>query len=240
MSKTLQLFQKEEYAKFRESLLFDWSIEASKLNIWETKVKPIHKYYLSLACAATIVGKRLKHKEYSHSIVEASHMSIVLTLKGLQNPACVLLRQIIELSLKHVFFLSHQVEYSWTINRLDYKDLTFQGLLEYLGRTDQHKLIKKNGLDICKTISEQYQILSRSVHVHNQNFMAYKVPSSKTGLKSLTDLERQTKTLWTCISILLLIFYPQKYHKASAIEQRLIKSNMSKGQKEALRKCLET
>lgn len=240
MSKTLQLFQKEEYDKFKKSLLSDWSIEDPKLTSWEQKIKPIHKHYLSLACAATIVGQRINHKEYSHSIVEASHMSIVLTLKGLKNPAYVLLRQIIELSLKHIYFLSHPVEYSWTINRLDYRDLTFQGLLEYLGRTDQHKLIKKNGLDICDALAAQYPTLSRYVHVHSQKFMAYKAPSIASGLKSLTDLEMQTKSFWTHATILLLIFYPQKYLNASASEQRLIKSCMSKEQKEALRKCLET
>ena len=62
--------------------------------------------------------------------MEAGQLTLIMGMKGLENTWCVLLRQSIELALKHIYFASHPVEYQWALSREDYRDLTFQSLLE--------------------------------------------------------------------------------------------------------------
>jgi hypothetical protein len=229
MTRTLPAFLSDEYNRFRSLAINEWNVDEGYLASIEHLLKPIHKRYLSLACAATIAGYRAQRNEYAEGIVEVGNLCLVLTLKGLENPSCVLLRQSIELVLKHIFFSSHPTEYQWAQSRVDYKDLTFQGLVEYIGRTDEYRSLGDSH-DICNKIGEWYGVLSRYVHVHSRGFMRYS--RSGTGYRPteahIKKLEERTKGVWPCLIVLLTIFHIERFRKASLIEQRLIKQGLPK------------
>ena len=147
-----------------------------------------------------------------------------MAVKGLDNPTFVLLRQTIELALKHIFFSTHPVEYRWASKRLDYKELTFQNLIEYLIRTEEFRNYNGNQI-IYQKLTDKHSVLSRYVHVHNKDFIKYR----KVGrLKSqsgtvVPSLLKESKELWPLLVIILLIHFPQRFHKSSALEQDIIK-----------------
>jgi len=239
MSTTLSDFHKEQYDIFRNNLTSIWAIDESKLTEWAPNLKPIHKKFLSFACAASIVGHRMKRNEYVVSAVEAGNLSIVLSLKGLQNPAFVLLRQSIELILKHIYFLQHPVEYSWAQSRIDYKELSFQFLLKYLKRTDEYMLLSNNQqFVIADRVEYSYHILSRYVHVHSKAFMGYKTLAKPIGIKMLKKLNENIKELWPILSLILIAFSKNKFIQSSMLEQRAIRNNFPKNMNDMLNSYL--
>jgi hypothetical protein len=222
-------FFKDQYSAFNATLISNWSISKQSIRQYDANIKAIHKRQLSLACIATIISKQTQRSEYAEGIVETSHLAMVLAIKGLENSAFVLLRQTIELTLKHIFFSTHPTEYKWASTRIDYKELTFQRLIEFIKKTDEYQVFSQNH-KMCDVVEKLYGELSRYVHVHNSNFIGY----SKTGLKYKTDktiidkLDRNTKVLWPVLIVLLVIFFPKKYNHASAIEKKLIRNALPK------------
>jgi len=225
MSRTLSQFLRDDYINFRDQLVSIWAVDGQQLKRLEDELKPIHKRYLALACIATIVGYRAKRSEYLEGVVEASYLCLVLSVKGLENPACVLLRQSIELVLKHIYFSSHPVEYEWACTREDYRDLTFQKLIEYLGRTKECQNFKG---DICVKLNEWFGVLSRHVHVHSGSFMGYSTIGSTYQPKReiIKKLSERTKEIWPLLTAILIVHFTRRYFKTNIIEQQLIKSTL--------------
>ena len=227
MSRTLSDFQKEEYARFRRLLVETWGVDERRLRRLESDLKPVHKRCLSLCCAATVVSYRTRRSEHAKGIAEAAHLALVMAVKGLENPSCVLLRQIIELFLKHIYFSSHPTEYKWAQTRIDYKDLTFQFLLEYLRRTDRIRDCGQ-GKDFCDRIGHWYGVFSRHVHVLNVGHIGYRTTGVlyRPSSAALRRLGERTNECWPLVTLLLLMLEPERFHRASLIEQRLIRSSL--------------
>jgi len=122
----------------------------------------------------------------------------------------------------------HAVEYEWARSREDYRNLTFQTLLEYLGRTEQCRKLAQSH-DICVVLNEWFGVLSRHVHVHSKGFMGYsKVGSSyQPNREVIKRLNQRTKEIWPRLTAILLIHFAKRYFRASALEQDLIKSGLS-------------
>ncbi len=225
MSKPLTNFIKEKYAQFRQDLFSSWGIDKQHFDQFESQLKLIHKRYLSLACAATVIGYRANRSEYVHGVVEASYLSLILILRGLENPTCVLLRQSIELVLKHIYFSTHPIEYEWACSREGYRDLTFQALLEYITRTNERQKFDPSN-DICVKLNDWFGALSRHVHVHSKAFMGYK--SSKSVFQPTSDIikkfNERTNEIWSLLTTLLITYFPERYFRASSIEKQLMRN----------------
>ena len=117
MNRSQQQFYKEQFELFLNCLTAEWGVGRAFILKSEERLKAIQKRYLSLACAATIIGNRSTRNEYSIGLIESSNLAMVLASKGVENTAGVLLRQTIEHTYKHIFFSTHPVEYSWAQNR---------------------------------------------------------------------------------------------------------------------------
>src|SRR5207249_6097358 len=94
------------------------------------------------------------------------------SVKGLENSAFVLLRQSIELVLKHIYFSTHPIEFGWSLRREDYREISFQFLLEYVRKTDEWK---NTGwmVSLISDLEGQFHILSRFVHMQSRTFIPY-------------------------------------------------------------------
>ena len=236
MNKALKHFCRGEYDRFRHHLGSLWGVSERDLALLDPVLKPIHRRYLSLACASTIVSQRAQRAEHAKSIVEVSFLSMVLAVKGLESPACFLLRQSMELVLKHVYFSTHPVEYQWASTREGYRDLSFQMLLEYLSRTDEYRAVG-TGHDLCGKMNCLYGSLSRHVHAQSRRFIRYgrAASSYRADAETLRAFERVTRQLWPILGLLLLVYSTGRFRRASASEQALVRSCLSKG----LRDCLD-
>lgn len=229
MNRQLTQFYAKQYNYFRKQLVSSWGVNQQHVNGLDAQLKPIHKRYLSLACAATVIGYRTRRNEYIEGVVEASHLCVVLAVKGLENPSCVLLRQSMELVLKHIYFFTHPVEHEWARSREDYRGLTFQTLLEYLCRTEEFRKLELSH-DIGIKLSEWFGVLSRHVHVHSKGFMGYSKVGSVYQPKSqiIKKLDDRTKETWPLLTAILLVHFPKRYIGAGGIEQRIIRYGLPK------------
>jgi len=227
MSRTLPAFFAEEYARFSAFALRHWAVDAAFVRDTHPLLKPIHRDYLSLACAASVASHRGHRNEYAKGVAEAGHLCLILALRGLQNPSCVLLRQTIELTLKHIYFQSHPVEYSWARSRVDYKDLTFQALLTYITRTDEYRSPGDNNVT-CEQIDYWYGLLSRHVHVHSRHFLGYPTigKAYRPSLEDIKHLRQTTHHVWPRLTLLLASFHKAKFARSNLLEQRLIKHSL--------------
>jgi len=229
MTRILTKFYKDQYGYFKEQLESSWGLSQKRIDDYDAQLKPIHKRFLSLACASTIVGHRAPRNDYIQRVIEASHLSLVLAVKGIENPSCVLLRQCIELVLKHVYFSSHPVEYEWVRSRADCRELNFQTLLEYITKTNECRNLPE-GNNICKSLNAWFGTLSRYVHVHARGFMGYnKIGSSyKPNSEIIKRLNQRTKEIWPRLIAFLILYFTKRYLRASQMEKDLIRAGLSK------------
>ena len=229
MGTTLEKFYKYQLTDFKKILNTGWSVGGAYIKTIEPRLKPIHKRYLSLACLSTVIGYRSQRNEYVEGVVETAHLSLIMAIKGIENPTCVLLRQTIELVLKHIYFSTHHVEYAWVQSRENFREINFQLLLEYIRKTDEYRNFYSND-EICIKINEKFGVLSRYVHVHHKGFMGYSKTASfyRSNYNIIKKLEELTKEIWPRLTALLLIFFPQKYYSASALEKKIIRNSMPK------------
>lgn len=229
MSKTLAKFFEEEYDKFRKHIAGHWAIDEKYLNQFDPELKPIHKRFLSVACAATVAGNKVKRNEYVEGAIEVGQLCMVLALKGLENPSCVLLRQSIELILKHIYFAKHPVEYEWVTSHEGYRDLTFQKLLDYLLITPEHEGIESDNY-IRDRLNDWFGELSRYVHVHSGPFIGYRHIGSAyiPNREILKKLNERTREIWPLLTAMLIAYFPKRYFASSALERKLMRNCLSK------------
>lgn len=239
MSKPLDEFVKIRYLEFSKAVVDNWGIDRKELLEVEGEFKPIFKRYLSLGCIATLVGEKRSRNEYAQSLIEASQLCLVLGLKGLENVCCVILRQSIELVLKHIYFSTHPVEYEWVTFHEGYRDLTFQKLLDFWIITPEYRALDPDKA-IYTLVNEWFGVLSRHVHVHSKKYIGYKQVSVRhlvdiTGVRKLND---RTKKIWPLLTIILAGQFPKSFLNASVIEKRLIRNFLPNKFKDKLDSCL--
>ena len=235
MSKPLDQFIESHYSQFIKAISVTWGIEEKQLSKVAAELKPIFKRYLSLACIATLVGGRRSRNEYIGNVIEASHLSLVLGLKGYENPCCVMLRQSIELVLKHIYFVTHPVEYEWVTSHEGYRELTFQKLLEFWIITPEYRVLDPDKY-VYTSITEWFDVLSRHVHVHSKRFLGYRRINGKhrINVSALRKLEERTREIWSLLTVILVGQFPKTYDRASLLEKRLIRGFLPKKFKERL------
>ena len=239
MSKLLDDFVKTRYSEFSQAVVDNWGIDSKELFKVEGEFKPIFKRYLSLGCVATLLGERRRRNEYIQSLIEASQLCLVLGLKGLENACCVILRQSIELILKHIYFSTHPVEYEWVTFHEGYRDLTFQKLLDFWIITPEYRALDPDK-SVYTLVNEWFSVLSRHVHIHSKNFIGYKQVNlghwiDITGLRKLND---RTKEIWPLLTIILVGQFPKSFFNASVVERRLIRNFLPKKFRDKLDSCL--
>jgi hypothetical protein len=235
MTRILSDLCKSEYEDFVAELRKNWSVPQTTVKQLHSQIKQIHRSYLSLACAATVTAHRASRNEYLTGLVEANYLSMVLAIKGVENPCCVLLRQSIELLLKHIYFSTHPVEYTWAKSRESYRDLTYQFLLEYLRRTDEISKIT-NPKSVVDRLDYHYAILSRYVHVHSQSFIGYKILSTSENRPYIVvgRMRQRTTELWPLLTLTLIASLPRRFLSASASERDLVRKGLPRKHRELL------
>jgi len=225
MNRILNQFVEKQYSEFKKEVISGWALDGGDFDKFDAELKPIFKRYLSLACIATLVGRGKRRNEYIQSVIEASQLSLVLAMKGYENPCCVLLRQCIELVLKHVYFSTHPVEYEWVTSHEGYRDLTFQKLLDFWVITEEYRKLDTDKY-VYDTLSDWFGVLSRHVHVHSRGFMGYGQVGFRYRVKvnGIKKLNERTREIWPLLTIILIAQFPKCYYGATPLEKRVIRN----------------
>ena len=242
MASLLADFCRTQYQEFCALINSDWGVSDAHINVISPRLKAIHRRFLAIACTASIASYRRPRGEYAASIIDGCQLAIVLSAKGAENSVRVLLRQSVELALKHIYFVDHPVEYSWAQTRADYRQPTFQGLLEYLKRTEEMRKIDA-GQDIANQITSDYAKLSRYVHVKNRKFHSFspiRAANRSKVVDTVNKMDAQTSTLWPALIVLLTVFSERAYTKASQLEKRLVRSGMKAAYKSSFDRYLRS
>jgi hypothetical protein len=227
VSREVSQFYRERFQEFRSDLTVSWAIRQETLTPLDVTLRTIHRRYLGVACVATLVAQNSPRNDYVRALPEVTFLAAVLAIKGLENPGSVLLRQSIELVLKHIYFASHPVEFQWSLNRLGYREISFQFLLDYIRKTDESNVFPQmNGL--LDRVDRLFHEFSRFVHVHSRRFIPYRTFQSVTTANSscVAMLGTRTRELWPLLISLLIIYFPTRFTHANLSERRIISSSL--------------
>ena len=222
-----------EYDVFAEHLHTHWGCATDLWQAHEPTIKGIYRRYLALSCVAQILSDGSKRNAYVRALPEAGYLAMVLALRSCQSACSVLLRQTIELSLRHIYFDTHPVEYSWVQKRDGYRDLDFVGVMEYLKKTDEIELLQGSA-QILATICDWYARLSRYTHLHNGSYMGFPGINEAQTEVDLSLLRHASESLWPQLILLLCVFHADCFLKASAAEQKLVRDALGTPLKRAL------
>ena len=223
MNKELTKFCDAQYREFESELRTSWGIEARTIGLISDKLKFAYRKYLSFATLCSVLSIDEERSSYIKSAPEAYLLSLVMIAKGLENPAHVLMRQSIEMSLKHIYFSTHPVEYNWSQTRINYREINFQFLLDYLRKTDDlDGFSTKEGM--VQRLEEHFHVLSRYVHVHSIKFTTFSKSASIFSKKTkfLEGITNQLADLISLEIVILIGFFKDKFLSIPANEKSLI------------------
>jgi hypothetical protein len=227
MTNELKAYIKSCFTEFSEDLKQGWGVPPDVIKAVDSQLRGLHKRYLGLAVLATVLGDGQPRADYVAAVPEVTHLSMVLILKGLENPAFVLMRQSIELILKHIYFAHHPVEHSWSAKRIGYREISFQFLLDYLRKTDEVQEFT-GGAELLQAVELEFHILSRYVHVHSGAFIRFSHFSGHATphLSSLKSYEERSKELWPKLFSLMFVCMPTAHLRASTMELQLVLASL--------------
>lgn len=181
------------------------------------------KALTSVSCAARVTSHTSPRGEYARAIPETGYISLVMLAKGLENSAYVLLRQCIELALKHVYFSTHPVEYSWTQDSPGYREVTYHLLTEYVRKLGPEAVLGVRPCPLTR-LEHWYGECSRHVHVHSGRFLSLGQQSAGTATRKglCMRFDRAAHDVWTTISLLLVGSFRRQFDASSELEKRVI------------------
>jgi len=235
MNRPLTEFCKQNFADFCDDLTQNWAVPIKSVAARKVQLRGIHRRYLAFACTTTVVAERAARSEYLCAVAEVAYLSMVLAAKGIENTSGVLLRQCIELILKHLYFTTHPVEYAWAQSHEGYRELTFQFLVEYCGKT-QESTDFHGANQVYADLAGHFASLSRYVHVHSRRFIKYgkRRNTKQCDQASMCRLKDVADHLWPVLGFLLILHFPRKFNRASIMEQKLMQSGLTKDLRQRL------
>jgi hypothetical protein len=239
VSRPISSFYKDEFEAFKETLTSTWGIDLTAIRAVEADLRGIYRKYLGIASMGAIVSHRARRNDYCRGVAEVSYLSMILSMKGLENSASVLLRQSVELTLKHIYFSTHPVEFSWSLTREGYKEITFQFLLDYLKKTDEASIFPQFP-ELIQQLEGRFHILSRYVHVHSRDFipnLGFRRP--KFALANTLDaLIEHANDLWPTLTSLFITFCPNRYIAASHSEKKVVTATLGRKHADRVKRYL--
>lgn len=233
MNRVNRRFISSEYGVFAAHVQTHWACAGGLWQAHEPITKGIYRRYLGLSCIAQILTEASMRNAYVRALPEAAYLGIVLALRSCQSTCSVVLRQTIELALRHIYFETHPVEYSWAQKRDGYREMDFVALMEYLKKTDEVEALPGSA-QLLATISDWYARLSRYAHLHNGSYMGFPGINQPQTDVDLSLLRNASESLWPQLIVLLAVFQPDCFVKASAAEQRLVRDALSTPLKRAV------
>ena len=135
----------------------------------------------------------------------------IITIGSLNFEISLHLRRCIELTLKHIYYCDHPVEYLWDIESNTFDEITIKDLLQYLKQNPLLKICNKIGKPIDE-IENAYKGLCKIVH-GKVNVIPYKLRKSIIIEYTKEQIEERKKLcshVMQNITILLIVYHKRK------------------------------
>lgn len=191
-------------------------------NVRDRELKLALYSLLALRCTQEIVSEFTSLSELTEAIVDAAESSIMLAQVGLDNSVHVLCRQILEVTMKVLYFHYHPRELNLVRKRLDVREFTPSVIADFIKKD---LLLDRNEEDVSvlfESYSDLYAIFSRHVHVHNEEFSSFgllSIQRSKGDIDGLLAKIRRTLEVSMAITI---IYLPEAFRTLKRSERQAI------------------
>lgn len=148
---------------------------------YEKDVKRIFKSSLCFTCYASN-ALPIEIRSFAGILNEGALCLNHLFFEGFFSSGFVLLRSLIETTLKVFYFSTHPVEMNWTLNRVGYREVNYPFLIEYLAKTDDYNLFSPE-TKLIDRLNNEYSVLSRYVHCHNNGYSKFSLCKKSIAYK---------------------------------------------------------
>jgi len=226
MSRVTDRIVKSEFDRLLKQLEANWAIKNVNSLSFLSDLRGLHKKHLALCCAVEILKGRDRKSVFLRQIPENSFLAFVFAVKGMQNPCCVQLRQMIELVLKHIYFSTHPVEYGWISTEEGLREYGFQMLIEYARRLEWAKMIAE--IQVFDNLAQAFAEMSRYVHVHSPKFLSATMRrrSRQEVIDAFGVFKRLCECTYPAIALLLIVNNPAAYFASSLTEKDVIMAGL--------------
>lgn len=196
---------------------------------------------LALRCTQEILSEHTSLSELSVAIVDAAESSIMLAQVGLDNSVHVLCRQILEVTMKVLYFHYHPRELNLVRRRLDIRDLTPSTIAEFIKKDMLLDTDEEDVLVLFDSYSDLYALFSRHVHVHNEEFSSFALVSDQRTKSEIDGLlAKIRRTLEVSIAI-TIAYLPEAFQNLKRSEKQAIsKSFVSAAPRSVVKKVFSS
>lgn len=198
----------EDYSNFIKYLINNNICPEENKQLIEKNIKNIHFYIYSICMWSNAYDNEIIHKHiYLTQMRSDAIQSLYLSLIGFQKPVKLLLRNLIEDLLNHIYYYDHKIEYE----RLNYDKKFYNNisdLWEYLkNHPDLKNIINKN--ESMSNIKQKYSELSKYVHSQNTEHMhnINTIDELKFNINFFNEYMKEIIQIIDCINYFLFIFY---------------------------------
>jgi len=131
---------------------------------------------------------------------------------GHKKSTGILLRSIIESSLKHIYFIDHPIEFIWITTRPEYFK-SMASLYDYI-KTHPLFLDINRQFDIGNELKQKYDKYSKLVHTQNVSYMQLfkSLSNIKRDEQLIKDYETDFVITGNVINLMLGIYHKKKFN----------------------------
>ena len=222
-------FLEKDFEDLKEFLIKKRLISENEDKGILTNLKHIHKVCYSFALWDHNLARiPYNGKVFLKEIRSDAIQSIPLLLLGFKKPVSILLRGIIENSLKHIYFIDHPVEFEWLTTKSKYFP-TMNDLYDY---TISHPSLKSvfEKIDIVDVLKQKY--IKSSMLVHSRDVSHMQLVKSLSGIKRdegfITDYKSDLIDIGNVINLMFGLVHKERFNKFNQFSQEIILNCMNR------------
>lgn len=192
-------------------------------------LKHVHKVCYSFALWDHNLAKiKYNGRVFLKEIKSDAIQSIPLLLLGFKKPVSILLRGIIENSLKHVYFIDHPVEFEWLTSKFKYFP-TMGDLYDY---TKSHPSLKNviEKIDIVDVLKQKY--IKSSMLVHSRDVSHMQLVKSLSSIKRdeefIKDYKSDLVDVGNVINLMFGQIHKKRFNRFNQFSQETILNCMNR------------
>jgi len=221
---------KEVKKYFEETQNIIIPFESGNIN----SIKKIHE----TAYGYLVLKSKLKINNHANiflSEIQSDYLQLIpLVINGYEKLTMIVLRDILENTLKFIYYFHHPIEFI-LLEEKNKNYIFFEELIRYVC---EHPNIKSHSdkLQLINRVKTKYSELSKYVHSKDSNYMHLikYLKQIKFDKQFTVKFLAELKEIHSTIITLLILFLNEKYSSLSIPDRRFILNSISKADKKYL------
>jgi hypothetical protein len=222
-------FASSDYVQFVRYLERAHLIPTSRNTTAEQKLRRIHDGIYALS----LWDFNLKLPENAQAFLSEARSdavcSMVLALRGFRKQAALSVREVLEDTLRHVYYSDHPVEFGWLTTHMKY----YVGWMELKEYLCDSLLFSRDALkgDIVGALMPLYADLSKHVHAKSKEYMQLS-PALKAIKFDESFYEHYAEQILksvSCCNAILMLYRWDDYSAFDQESKNMIKKSINRG-----------